>query len=70
MTTKNAEQFHKYGWIAKGRKYWSVGLGNPFMLQWFHVHIEKPKALVIDEAIQRLKLAEFRWAKQYPDVPW
>ena len=70
MTTKNAEQFHRYGWIAKGRKYWSLGLGNPFMIQWFHVPISRPKDTVIKAAIKDLDKAKARWYEKYPDVQW
>ena len=70
MTSKNNERFHKYGWIAKGRKYWTLCVGNPFVMQCFHVSIERPKEEVIEAAKKDLARAERRWKKKYPEDQW
>lgn len=70
MTKPSGEKIADYAWLKKGRKYWNVWIGNPFMVQVFRYDIDLPKHLLVEHVEHHQSREKARFAKQFPDVEW
>ena len=59
-----------YAWLAKGRKYWNMWIGNPFCVSHYQVDVTLDKSDLILEIKRMQGVEKERFEKQFPDVKW
>ena len=68
MTKK---QLSDYVWIARGRKYWRLYIGTPFVCCEYVLPIgEWTEHNAESEALRRGRIARDYFQQQYPGEPW
>lgn len=63
-------QITDYAYLGKGRKYWTLAIGNPFCLGFFKIPLEIREEEIIERAVMDQRKEKRRFTKQFPDVKW
>jgi hypothetical protein len=67
---KNFEKIADYAWMKKGRKYWNLWIGNPFMISKYTAPVTIPKEEILADVAAGQAKAKQEFIKNFPDVEW
>ena len=72
MKPKAQDRVADYAWLCKGRKYWNVWFGNPFMIRHCQVLISPhvTREMIIDDIRKAQSEEKKRFTKQFPNQDW
>jgi len=59
-----------YAWLARGRKHWTLRIGNPFCVTSYYVSLTKTEEEIRNDVNESQRRQKQLFAKHHPLIPW